>query len=380
MKPRKICIISNYYPSEFDPIYSFVDEVVCGFADRDIECVVITPTSITEKEHKAHSRKKKSREGKIISIYCPPYLSVSDKRILGIDLQRITCENSIKSAYKAYKKFAADSDLIYGHFLNLSGITASYIAKREKKPCIVACGESSFDTAKSIYELYKDEIRGIDGIVSVSTENQQILKSMGLLNESTQIRVIPNGVDLTKFYPIAQEKARKELGLSLNTFIVAFVGHFIERKGIGKVVEAINQVPGAYGLFIGGTELPYKCEKAIFVGKVPHDKLRLYLSASDVFVLPTLNEGCCNSILEAQACGLPIISSNRAFNEDILPLGSAMLIDPLSMSELVKSLEKVKESPDLRKQLKKESIRLSKERDIQLRIDNIIRFIDEITE
>ncbi len=59
-----------------------------------------------------------------------------------------------------------------------------------------------------------------------------------------------------------------------------------------------------------------------------------YICASDVFVLPTTAEGCCNAIIEAMGCGLPIVSSDRAFNYDILNEENSILVDPESVDEI----------------------------------------------
>jgi hypothetical protein len=77
----------------------------------------------------------------------------------------------------------------------------------------------------------------------------------------------------------------------------------------------------------------------LFKGRLPHALVPEYLSCSDVFVLPTLAEGCSNAIVEAMACGLPIISSNLPFNTDILDESNAILIDPMKVEEIAKAIQ-----------------------------------------
>ena len=126
---------------------------------------------------------------------------------------------------------------------------------------------------------------------------------------------------------------RKELGIGENEFVVIFVGHFIERKGPQRVDDAVKDIPGITTLFIGQGDFKPNSNCA-FCGPVPHERLAKYLSAADVFVLPTLAEGCCNAILEAVCCGVPVISSNLCFNDDILDDSYSIRVDPMNVNSL----------------------------------------------
>lgn len=376
----RICVISNYYPTDIDPIYSFVDEVVSGFVDQGIECFVISPQSVWEREHKAHTRVKQTKGGNELKIFCPKYLTLSNKRIGGLDCQKIAVENYCAAAYKSFKKYVGNCDLIYGHFLRMSGIAAGYIAQKENIPCVVACGESSFDASLSLYRQFSDALSGVRGVICVSSEIKRELEGLSVLHGLKAVEVIPNGVDLDKFHKKDMIDTRHKLGIPEDKFIISFVGHFIDRKGIRKVINAVNKIDGCYGIFIGGSELPEQCDKALFVGKVSHDKLGDYYSASDTFVLPTLAEGCCNSIIEAQGCCLPIITSDRPFNADIVDNESALLVDPESDEQIIKAVRTLMESKQDRERLSSWSEKKSQERDIRTRVNRIIDFINRVVE
>ena len=74
--------------------------------------------------------------------------------------------------------------------------------------------------------------------------------------------------------------------------------------------------------------------------KWEHDVIAEYLNCADIFVSPTLAEGCSNSIVEAMACGLPIISSDLPFNHDILDEKNSILLDPVEVNEIALAIRK----------------------------------------
>lgn len=84
-----------------------------------------------------------------------------------------------------------------------------------------------------------------------------------------------------------------------------------------------------------------------------------------MFCLPTLNEGCSNAIVEAIACGLPIISSNLPFNDDILDSSNALLVNPESVDDIASAIKQLMDNSDLRQKLAEGS----KEKAKSLRIE-----------
>ena len=115
----------------------------------------------------------------------------------------------------------------------------------------------------------------------------------------------------------------------------------------------------------------------LFKGKLKHDEVPLYLNAADVFVLPTLLEGCCNAIVEAMACGLPIISSNLPFNWDVLNESNSIMVDPMSVAEIRNAIIKLRDDKTLRDNMSIASLEAARDLTIEHRAEKIINFIQE---
>ena len=219
------------------------------------------------------------------------------------------------------------------------------------------------------------ELKGLAGIVSVSSKNTKELNDLGIVS-SVPILTAPNATDLSLFYKMDKDKCRKKLGLPNDKFIVGFVGGFIERKGDKRLLEAINSIDGAYAAFAGRGENPPSGEKVLFCKALQHEDVSVFLNAIDVFCLPTLSEGSCNAIVEAMACGCPIISSNLPFNDDALNDENSIRIDPMSVSEIRKAVLKLKEDEALRAKLSGLSQETAKNFGINERAKKIIAFMD----
>jgi glycosyltransferase involved in cell wall biosynthesis len=127
--------------------------------------------------------------------------------------------------------------------------------------------------------------------------------------------------------------------------------------------------------FIGRGEPIADRDYMFYKGTVSHDELPVYLNAADVFVLPTLREGCCNAIVEALACGLPVISSDRSFNYDILDETNSILVDPDDVNQIAKAIKLLSEDKNKRDILAKGALDKAMSLSIDQRASNILNFI-----
>ena len=225
-------------------------------------------------------------------------------------------------------------------------------------------------------DIVQRKLLDISGIIAVSTKNKQELVLNRVVTEE-KVSVFPNAIDSGAFHLMDKNEVRKELGIPEACFIVAFVGHYIHRKGPQRVAAAIKGLSNINSFFIGDGEEKPDCAGILFTGRLPHDEIVKYLNAADIFVLPTLAEGCCNAIVEAMACGLPIVSSNLPFNDDILDDTNSIRIDPTNIDEIKSSIQLLRDDPVLRKRLASGANKKAEMLRIENRARNILEFMEE---
>ena len=153
-----------------------------------------------------------------------------------------------------------------------------------------------------------------------------------------------------------------------------------ERKGIERLAEACRGAQDIRLLTLGTGPKEVRGDNITLVGKVAHEKIPEYLSAADIFALPTLAEGCCNAIVEAMACGLPIVSSDLDFNHDILNTSNSILVNPLNIEEIANAVSLLRQDEALRKRLSLGALETARGLALPIRAARIINFIEETCE
>lgn len=376
---KHIVVVSPGYPTPNDPIYTFIRPVVCGMVDRGMKCTVISPQSITSgllhgKKRRAIDWNDYSSNGNAIRVLQPYMLSFSNIKIGKIKLTQVMMQRALK---KAFGKLECKPDIIYGHFWR-SALAAASFSKQGEIPVFVVSGESEINK-ELIYDKISKNKRYIRGLISVSTKNLEESKELGLFEEDTPYIICPNAIEASDFYVMDKAEARKKLNYSINEKIAVFVGAFSDRKGVLRVVKAAENISDLKLILIGnGNQEPNNDNNNIlFAGSVPHSEIVTYLNAADFFVLPTLAEGCCNAIVEAMACGLPIISSDLPFNKDILNEDNALLINPSDIDEISNAMKLLCNKEEMRHKMSQYSIEKSKELTMDGRITQILNFIEE---
>ena len=380
---KHICIITYGYPHEKMPYYyTFVDELVCAVADQNVKCTVINPVGIGFKSMKNQPPVKwerKTRKGNAIEVFCPRYLYFYAKKVFNTNTGLLTYYFFKKAVIAAIKKYGIKPDILYAHFIFPAGVSATAVGNDLKLPVFLTYGESTPWGIKVLGEKnVKKYLQGVNGIVAVSTAKKNEIISFELVSEE-QITVFPNGVDNDLFYPRNKIEMRAKYGFSNKDFIIAYTGNYNVSKGVMRLVAAAQTIQNIKLVLIGGGKLKPESDNIIFKGFLPHDEVPLMLSACDIFVLPTLNEGCSNAIIEAMACGLPIVSSDRPFNDDILNSGNAILINPEIVEEIRSAILMLVESESLRKKLSQNSLLKAKQLSIDNRAESILKWMNSFS-
>ena len=368
---NSILVISPNYPFGEESVYPFVKNLCDQYSQMGIKVNVLCPQSITS----ALFHKKKLRPIEWIDnesgvmIYQPYYFSVPHKyhNINNLSL-RLVLRFFLMNHKEKY-------DLVYCHFWSSAFAILPY-AKSHNLPLYVATGESVIKNLFSSSFGIKELRNYVKGVICVSSKNKNESISLGLTTEDKCV-VIPNAINTSVFFKKNKNEIRRKLGFPEDVFVVAFVGWFIDRKGPLRVAQALEKVVGVKSIFIGKGEQEPICEGILFKGSLPHSEIPTYLNAADVFVLPTLHEGCCNAVIEAMACGLPIISSNLPFNWDVLDESNSILIDPTNVEEIAEAINRVKQDKTLYKTLSAGALEKTKNLSIDLRAKSILNFFEK---
>jgi glycosyltransferase involved in cell wall biosynthesis len=241
---------------------------------------------------------------------------------------------SLATFYKL--KRSRGFDVIDAHFAYPDGDAATLLGKWFGKPVTITLRGTEIPLARiaSRRRRMLIALRRATRIFSVAESLKQHVVGLGI--EPSKIRVVGNGIDIEKFYPLARRQAREELGLPTETPIIISVGGLVERKGFHRVIECLpalcGKFPGLRYLIVGGASAEgdwsgrlrqqvaeLKLEDAVvFFGALPSDRLKVPLSAANVFVLSTRNEGWANVFLEAMACGLPVVTTKVGGNAEVV--------------------------------------------------------------
>ena len=371
---KKICIIAEDYPSEGRPSFPFVQQLAYCLSNEGFDCSIIAPQSLSKSlVRREKPNKTKSidinPEGKRITVFRPYILTFSNTKIKWLNtLSDFLFENAIARTLRKVKSV----ETIYCYFWHIGLITARVLSNKKAK-LIVQASECSISLNESY--LTHENLQRVNGVVCASGKNYEESIEHGLIMQDCQVAIIPNGFREDEFYVMDQVQARKSLGFDLSSFIIAFVGDFNERKGSQRLSEAIDRFSDVYSIFIGKGNEPPTCKNILFQGTVAHNQLCTYLNSADIFVLPTNAEGCCNAIIEAVACGLPVVSSNKSFNNEILNDSYSIRINEGNVNEIAEAISILKDNQELRKTMRENAAAASAQFKITRRAQSIADFI-----
>jgi glycosyltransferase involved in cell wall biosynthesis len=203
----------------------------------------------------------------------------------------------------------------------------------------------------------------------VSTVCSQGLLELGrTLDRPYDFRLVPNGVELSRFVPVERRENPKVK--------ILFIGRLIPRKGFQYVVQALpricgfTRVPfevdvvgtGAMRTYLDGLAVKLGVSHLLkYVGTVPYDKLPESYQGSDIFVLTSESEGLPAATLEAMGCGLPIVTTNVTGNREIVREGeNGFLVNVGDTERLAVVLTKLIDDPGLRKRMGARSRQLAR--------------------
>jgi glycosyltransferase involved in cell wall biosynthesis len=219
-------------------------------------------------------------------------------------------------------------DVFHAYFLPQAGFIAAYAGKYLNVPSVVSIRgndieRAAFDPAKFSHVMY-----ALQNASAVTTNASELEKKAKAFIDR-KVFLIPNGIDAEHFKPGEMNEGLAEaVGLEIRnkkeerSLVIGFVGELREKKGLRALLSGYAQVTKyrpASLLIVGEVRagednqaldefrLSNPNSKIIVTGHIPHHDLPAYYALMDVFVHPSLRDGMPNAILEAMACGKPVV-------------------------------------------------------------------------
>lgn len=262
-------------------------------------------------------------------------------------------------------------DVIHAFFSVPCGAIAMKLGRDHKVPYIVSLRGSDVpgysERFSFLYIFLKPIIRAIWKRAAAVVSNSIGLKELAQeTSPKLAIPIIPNGVDTERFYPAPEKRPSDRL------VITPGASRITGRKGLRYLVEALGLLKDEFPqltLSIMGDgnqraaleELAKEkglAERVTFLGRIPKDETFQHYQEASIFVLPSLNEGMSNALLEALASGLPILATVTGGTHELVEEGeNGFFIEMRSAEDIAEKLRKLVADPELRQRMGAESRR-----------------------
>jgi glycosyltransferase involved in cell wall biosynthesis len=334
----KVLVFTSLYPNNIWPNQGvFVEERMAGLAKHDgCRIKVIAPVPFFPKLRLgwrwSFSQVTRRQMRDEIEVYHPRYPMIPK---VGMAVQGLMMFLSMLPVMRRIQQ-DFNFDLIDAHYAYPDGFAAVLLGRYFGKPVTVTAHGSDinlFKTFPVIRKLLRFTLNRADRVIAVSQALKNSIVDLSI--EGKKINVLPNGVDVHKFFRVPKEKARHQLGLPLTKKIILSVGSLIPLKGFDLLIKAIKILTEELGeqelylVIVGGGNFRKNLESLVsslrldkyvrLVGVVPHDELRLWYSAADIFCLVSSREGWPCVLLESMACGTPVVATPVGGIPEVIP-------------------------------------------------------------
>jgi glycosyltransferase involved in cell wall biosynthesis len=202
-----------------------------------------------------------------------------------------------------------------------------------------------------LQELTRRTLSQASYVITVSEELRRRAIQLGA--RPSQSKTVPNGCDLSVFYPTAKTHARSHFSLPDSSEVILFVGRLVQSKGVRELLTAFEELAAKrknlYLVLAGEGNL--EPEIAAFLqrtglrdrlrvaGPCPPVQIAQWMNAADLVCLPSYSEGCPNTIIEALACGRPVVSTAVGGVAELVNSRNGILVAPRDPQALTRALD-----------------------------------------
>ncbi|MCF6366607.1 MAG: glycosyltransferase family 4 protein [Bacteroidales bacterium] len=260
---------------------------------------------------------------------------------------------ALKASFAGFKLHKKEKyDLVFVWTTVPAGLPAFFLKIFKKIPFIVRVGGPDipgFEERYSfIYKIISPFIKSVwrksEIIIAKCKTEKDMIKA---INPKLKIKIIYNGVDTEKFIPAEKQPT--------DTLRIICPARLIKRKGQYTLIEAISNLKKEgikikVELIGEGDEkeayIKFAKEKGVsdqivFSGYIPRKNMPNKYQNANVFVLPSYNEGMSNALLEAMACGLPVVVTNVGGTKELVDESNGFIFNPGDVIALTKILKQL---------------------------------------
>jgi len=347
----KIAVITQYFPSSAEPWQGRSAYQTLRIIARQATVKVFYPNASYPSLLKPHSRIYDALD----PAYSPPDVKTSYHSYPALPLisRPFNGGAAARSLLPHVRTFTPD--LIFSVFLYPAGYSALKIGKALSIPVIaMGIGSDINRIGGALSAKYTRQVlRESDFTVTVSDDLRRKAIALGASMEKT--RAILNGCDTSIFRPQDRLAARQKLNIDADAEAVVYIGRMDLKKGLLELVEAAAALhvnhPRLQVYMIGEGPDRVAVDAAIsghnaadYVHSLPacsSDDVAGWMTAADVVTLPSYMEGCPNVVLEALACGRPVVATRVGGIPEIMSDECGRLVAPRDPAALAAGIDAV---------------------------------------
>ena len=347
----KIAVVSRYFPSSGEPWQGRSAYQTIRALNSHADVHVFYPNSAYPTFLRPRTRLFRALD----PTYSPAGVSVSYHDYPALPLLSRPFNGALAARALLPHVRAFRPDLIFSIFLYPDSYAALQIAKKLGVPLVaMGIGSDIHSIGDRLSALYTRKVlKGADFLVTVSEDLRQKALTMGAKPETS--RAVVNGCELSIFHVRDRAEARRQLNLDPDAEIVLYIGRMDLRKGLRELVEASAKLhmtrPNLQVYMVGeGPDRPQILQAIESAGATGYihalppcqpDDVSVWMAAASLVTLPSYMEGCPNVVLEALACGRPVVATRVGGIPEIMSDACGRLIPPRDPTALAQALDAV---------------------------------------
>jgi len=353
----KVLLITNLFPTPADPERGVFTLQLAKRLNKICELTVICPlpwfpkTSLLKNFERWYQLSEVPEQYSIdeIGVYSPKYILIPKiSESFHHLLMRYWLSPFIKKLHKKNNYAVINSQWLYPDSVAVDAIANTLNIPHVATGLGCDVNDNLYQKGKAAQIL--NMLEQASAITVVSSRLKDELVRSGV--KSDKVSVILNGVDIERFKLLEKNSCREKLNIETDKKLILYVGRLSYEKCVASLISAFALIykedPTLSLALVGeGPELAdltalckaNKIENSVhFVGKIAHTELNAWFAAADVFCLPSKREGCPNVVLEALACGCPVVASDVGALPDLVSGATGLLFEPEDVNDMSNKL------------------------------------------